>query len=360
VDAAYAGTHASRTAAGGIIGPMDPRVERAIAASALLVSGPAIAFIDLATGLEVSFSIFYVIPPVAAGWYLGGRLGVLVALVTGLSWAYAESVTRPASLTAALWNRTTRIAVLIAFTYLIDLVRRNQQELRRLLVQRDEFLSLVAHELRAPVAAIEIVATGIASTQELAEPARHALQQMREQARGLTSLAEGLLSVGRLEAHPRASDRESVDLRALVLSLAERGPRVVVTAPMSPVVVEADTDVIRRALLNVVENALKFSEPAQPVEVDLWAEHGHARVRVVDHGIGLDPTEIPRLFGKYSRLRSARSFTGIGLGLYYAQLAVQAHGGAISAHSAGPGHGATFDVQLPLAQQPLAESASRD
>jgi len=133
----------------------------------------------------------------------------------------------------------------------------------------------------------------------------------------------------------------------------------VVTAPMSPVVVEADTDVIRRALLNVVENALKFSEPAQSVDVDLRVEHGRARVRVVDHGIGLDPTEISRLFAKYSRLRSARSFTGIGLGLYYAQLAVQAHGGAIFAHSAGPGHGATFDLQLPLAQQPPAESANR-
>jgi len=117
---------------------------------------------------------------------------------------------------------------------------------------------------------------------------------------------------------------------------------------------------IRVPCVNVVENALKFSEPAQSVDVDLRVEHGRARVRVVDHGIGLDPTEISRLFAKYSRLRSARSFTGIGLGLYYAQLAVQAHGGAISAHSAGPGHGATFDVQLPLAQQPLAESASRD
>jgi signal transduction histidine kinase len=338
---------------------MEARARRAIAAIALLISGPAIALMDLATGLEVSFSIFYVIPPVVAGWYLGGRLGVLVALVTGLSWAYAESVARPASLTAALWNRSTRIGVLVAFTYLIDLVHRNQQELRRLLVQREEFLSLVAHELRAPVAAIEIVATGLAATKEQSEPARRALEQLREQARALTSLAEGLLSVGRLEAHPAASDREWIDLRALVLPLAERGPRVLVTAPMSPVPVEANTDVIRRALLNVVDNALKFSEPEQPVEVDLRTEDGHARVRVADHGIGLDPREIPRLFGKYSRLRPARSFTGIGLGLYYAQLAVQAHGGTISAQSAGPGHGATFELQLPLAERPPAETVSR-
>jgi signal transduction histidine kinase len=202
-------------------------------------------------------------------------------------------------------------------------------------------------------------APGLAATREVGEPARRALQQMRDQARGLTSLAEGLLSVGRLETHPTASDREPVDLRALVLSLAERGPRVVVTAPMSPVVVEADHDVIRRALLNVVDNALKFSEPGQPVEVDLRMADGRARVRVTDHGIGIDRTELPRLFGKYSRLRSARNYTGIGLGLYYAQLAVQAHGGAISAQSGGLGHGATFDLQLPLAEARPAESASR-
>ena len=335
---------------------MNRRVAVAVAATALLVSGPTIALIDLSTGLEVSFSIFYVIPPVVAGWYLGGRLGVLVAIVTGLSWAYAESVARPASFTAALWNRSTRIAVLVAFTYLIDMVHRNQEELRGLLVQRDDFLSLVAHELRAPVAAIEIVATGLAATQQDSEPAHRALQRLHEQARALTSLAEGLLSVGRLEAHPAASDRDLIDLRALVLSLAERGPRVLVTAPMSPVFVQADADVIRRALVNVVDNALKFSGPNQPVEVGLEATDGQARVRVADRGIGLDATEIPRLFGKYARLRSARTFTGIGLGLYYAQLAIRAHGGTISAQSAGPGHGATFDAHLPLAPA-VAESA---
>jgi len=330
-----------------------------VATIALLACGPAIALIDLSTGLEVSFSIFYVIPPVIAGWFLGWRAGVLVALLTGASWAYAESISRPASLAAALWNRGTRIVVLVAFTYLIDLVHRNQEELHRLLEQRDEFLSLVAHELRAPVAAIEIVATGIARTQTVSDDARRALQQMREQARGLTALAEGLLSVGRLEAHPVVGERERVDLRALVLALAERTPRVVVTAPMAPVVVEADTEVIRRALMNVVDNALKFSEATQSVEVDLQADDGRAWVRVVDHGIGLERAEIPSLFGKYSRLRSARRFTGIGLGLYYAQLALRAHGGAISADSTGPGQGATFELQLPLARQSVTETPLR-
>jgi hypothetical protein len=130
---------------GSIIEPVNPRAERVIAAIVLLVSGPGIAFIDLTTGLEVSFSIFYVIPPVVAGWYLGGRLGVLVALVTGLSWAYAESVTRPASLAAGLWNRSTRIVVLVRFTYQIDHVQLHHPENLTHHHQRHQYISLVSH-----------------------------------------------------------------------------------------------------------------------------------------------------------------------------------------------------------------------
>lgn len=333
---------------------MDPRAQRAVAAVALLFAGPAIAFVDLATGLEISFSIFYVVPPVVAGWYLGARVGVLVAILTGLSWAYAESITRTASVSAALWNRGTRILVLVAFTYLIDLVHRNQQELRRLLVQRDEFLSLVAHELRAPVAAIEIVATGLAKTRGVEDRERRALDQMREQAHGLTTLAEGLLSVGKLETHASLSEREEVDLRALLLPLAEATPRLALTTPMTPVIIDADREVIRRALTNVVENALKFSEASRPVEVELRAADAHALVRVVDHGIGLDSAEIANLFRKYARMPAARPFAGIGLGLYYAQLALRAHGGAISAKSAGHGRGTTFELRLPLATRRAA------
>jgi signal transduction histidine kinase len=328
---------------------MDPRAQRVVTTVALLFAGPAIAAVDLATGLEISFSIFYVVPPVVAGWYLGARVGVLVAILTGLSWAYAESITRTASVSAALWNRGTRVLVLVAFTYLIGLVHRNQQELRRLLVQRDEFLSLVAHELRAPVAAIEIVATGLATTRGLGDRERRALDQMREQAHGLTTLAEGLLSVGKLETQASLPEREEVDLRALLLPLAEATPRLALTTPMTPVIVDADREVIRRALTNVVENALKFSEATQPVEVELRAADTHALVRVVDHGIGLDPAEIANLFRKYARMPAARPFAGIGLGLYYAQLALRAHGGGISARSAGPGRGTTFELRLPLA-----------
>ncbi len=318
-------------------------------AVALLAAGPLIALLDLASGLEISFSIFYVVPPVVAGWYVGSRVGIAVAIVTGLSWAYAESVTRTAGLPAAIWNRGTRVLVLVAFTYLVALVRRNQNELRRLLAQRDEFLSLVAHELRAPVAAIDIVATGLTRTATLDEREHRALDQLREQTRRLTTLAESLLSVGRLEAGIGHLEKREFDLRELLLALASDESRVALTTPMIPVVVRADREVIRRAVMNVLDNALKFSDPGSPVEVHLERAAGSATVRILDHGIGFDPADVDRLFRKYSRTSDAAHIPGVGLGLYFTRLALAAHGGGIAARSDGRGRGSTFQLQLPLA-----------
>ncbi len=333
---------------------------RVLAAVALFAAAPLIALLDLSTGLEVSFSIFYVIPPVVAGWYLGARLGIGVALLTGLSWAYAESVTRVASMPAAFWNRGTRVLVIIAFTYLVALVHRNQSELRRLLAQRDEFLSLVAHELRAPVAAIDIVATGLTRAAALSDPERHALDRLREQARGLTTLAESLLSVGRLEAGVGRLDPREFDLREMLITLAGDESRLEVTAPMSPVVVTADHDTIRRAIMNVVDNALKFSRPGDPVALELREDPGHATVRITDRGIGFDAADAQRLFRKYSRIRDTADVPGVGLGLYFTQLALEAHGGTVRAQSPGRGSGATFELRLPMRWAPSARSRTRD
>lgn len=314
------------------------------------MAAPAIALADLAAGLEFSFSIFYVIPPVVAAWYFGRGLGIGVAAVTGLSWAYAESATRVASLPAATWNRGTRILVLIAFAYLIDLVRRHQEGLRALLAQRDEFLSLVAHELRAPVAAIEIVATGLTRAPGIGAHERTALDQLRDQAHRLASLAEGLLSVGQLEAGVGRLDRRELDLRTIVATACAVDARVRTTVPELPVPVLADPDSIQRAIVNVVGNALKFSPAGRRVDVTLAADAGWATLAVIDQGIGLDSAEVRRLFRKYARIRSKANahIPGVGLGLYFSRLVMDAHGGTIEVRSPGPGAGATFELRLPL------------
>jgi len=153
---------------------------KTIVATSLVLVVPAIGLIDLSTGLEYSFSMFYVLPTVAAAWYIGRTFGIGVAILTGLTWGYAESAVRIASLPAGIWNRGTRLLILVALAYLVDLIRRHQEDLRGLLVQRDEFLSLVAHELRAPVSAIEVLAAGLARAPALGADERRTVGQLLE------------------------------------------------------------------------------------------------------------------------------------------------------------------------------------
>ncbi|MHB8631721.1 MAG: sensor histidine kinase [Candidatus Limnocylindria bacterium] len=322
---------------------------KTVTAIGLVLVVPAIGLLDLETGLEYSFSIFYVVPTVLAAWYVGRNLGIGVAVLTGLTWAYTESAVRVASLPAATWNRGTRLLILVALAYLIDQIRRHQEELRGLLAQRDEFLSLIAHELRAPVSAIEIVAAGLTRAPALGAGERRALGQLLQQAHGLTGLAEDLLSVAQLEAGGGHLGPETFDLRSIAAALAEDEPRIRLTVADGPVLIYADRAAIRRALLNVLANALKFSDAAVELDVGLGRRSATAVIRVTDHGIGLDPDEARRLFRKYGRIRNDATahIPGVGLGLYFTRLVMTAHGGSVAAQSSGRGTGSTFELELP-------------
>jgi signal transduction histidine kinase len=337
-------------------------------AAAIVLLMLAIAFVDLSTGPSYSFSIFYVLPTAAAGWYLGRGLGVAVGVVSGLSWDLSDSVIRAEDLAASTWNGLTRVAVFVTLAYLtatlrmlIESLRRSQSELRELLDQRDEFLSLMAHEVRAPVSAIEAVATGLFSSPTLGERERRALRQLLGQARDLSELAEGVLSASQLDAGLAQLEPETIDLRALVADIAEPHERVRLDRPAAPITVTADRNALRRAIANLVDNALKFSSDDQPVEIRARQAGGGTFIHVIDHGIGLAADETPRLFQKHSRIRhrAMERVEGVGLGLYLARLIVEAHKGSVSVDSPGPGRGATFSLWVPdgrVGQMPDAVS----
>jgi signal transduction histidine kinase len=320
-----------------------------------------IGLADLRSGSAYHLSIFYVLPTAAAGWYLGARFGLVAGVVAGVNWDIADSVMRTEDVAASLWNSLTRIVVFAALAYLtatlrvlIEDLRRSQEELRALLAQREEFLSLMAHELRAPVAAIEAVATGLLAAPELPSSERDAMRRLRGQARSLSTLAEGVLAVGRLDAGVAAQlEMERLDIRELLAELAEEQPRVFLDLPDEPVVVRADRNTIRRAVANLVQNALKFSPAEWEVVIAVRAGGGGgAFIQVIDRGIGLTHEEASRLFRRYARIRrdGARPVEGAGLGLYFARLIAEAHGGSATVHSDGHGHGSTFSIWLPAAE----------
>src|SRR5438105_12652102 len=142
-----------------------------------------------------------------------------------------------------------------------------------------------------------------------------------------------------------------VDLGQLVEALLREQPqpeRLQLQAEPD-VGVEADAELIGRALDNVVLNALKYSPAGTPVDVSVRVEGWEALLEVRDQGIGLRTEDLAQLFKKYGRIVHPKTtgIEGIGLGLYLTRLLVEAHGGTISAASPGPGQGATFTIRLP-------------
>ncbi|GII77208.1 hypothetical protein Sru01_21900 [Sphaerisporangium rufum] len=204
-----------------------------------------------------------------------------------------------------------------------------------------------AHELRSPLASIRLqleVALGHPDGQDWRETAEGVL----EDAMRLSRLAEGLLTLARLDERRRPARWEPVDLGALAAAAADRYPGVVVrVAAAGPAVVGGDALELRQVLVNLLDNAVRHARSTVVVEVG--ATGGLAAVTVTDDGPGIPEADRERVFHRFTRLDSARSRDdgGAGLGLAIVRETVRAHGGTVELAGAAPGLRAT--VHLPLA-----------
>jgi signal transduction histidine kinase len=185
---------------------------------------------------------------------------------------------------------------------------------------------------------------------------RRVLQSGLEEVERLIRLAEDLLLVSRISAGVDGG-RKPVDLEPLVLEVLDVGTQLAhatgVTVRLTgsvPAVVGGDAGDLRRALLNLVENAVKYTPDGGGVEVSLATEDGWAAVTVQDTGPGIEPGDVERVFRPFVRLDAARARAtgGAGLGLSIARSIVLAHGGSLGLESS-PGAGSRFTIRLPLA-----------
>ncbi|HEU4382228.1 MAG TPA: PAS domain-containing sensor histidine kinase [Anaeromyxobacteraceae bacterium] len=233
------------------------------------------------------------------------------------------------------------------------LYRQAQEEVRR----RDEFLSIASHELRTPVAALQLQ---LQILHRVAEQAQSPLPRqlvdkvegLERQTRRLTVLVNELLDVsrmrlGRLELRLEEMDladlaREAV--RQLEAELGRSGSRIAVRAEV-PASGRWDRLRLEQVITNLLVNAAKFGE-GRPIAVTVSAADGLARLTVADQGIGIPAEHQERIFGRFERAASAEHYGGLGLGLYIAREIVEAHGGRIRLASS-PGLGSTFTVELP-------------
>ncbi len=272
----------------------------------------------------------------------------------------------PAEEAAARWRAlATLLLLLLAEGHQAHQAEQETARRDRAL-ERDSFLDLAAHELRTPVAVIKAYAELLEA--QLAEapipPAvRQVVRHILEQADHMTALIEDVLDVQRLRRGKLSLEIGRVDLAALAREVAEdiqqttRAHCIRVQADTEPLVISADRRRLRRVLVNLVENAVKFSEGGD-IMIRVRAEQRDGRVlatvAVHDQGIGIAPGDLQRIFERFEQLSGApvHGHVGLGLGLYIARQIAQAHGGDVVAASGGLGQGSTFTLTLP------AESAA--
>jgi signal transduction histidine kinase len=216
--------------------------------------------------------------------------------------------------------------------------------------RQQTFVADASHELRTPLAVIRANAEFLQSEQPASEEAAEILAETDR----LTSLVDSLLALARGQA--AAAPEVPLDLGALVTDSTDAmqplaGDRKVSleVAAAPDLEVRGDPDQLRRLMVILVDNALRYTPEGGRVQVDAHRSNGSAVIAVHDTGIGMDRAEIQRVFERFYRADDARSRAsgGAGLGLSIAEQLVHAHGGRITADSA-PGEGSTFTVSLPL------------
>jgi K+-sensing histidine kinase KdpD len=242
--------------------------------------------------------------------------------------------------------------------------RRTVEELRRLSALRADFVSLVSHELRSPMAAVIGAARTLEGRwRELSAEHRSAfLALIADETTRLSNLIADVLDTSRIEAGTFSYTFRDVDVGELVrdvvaaAGMGQDEVRIEAEVNGSPPWVRGDAERLRQVLQNLVDNAVKFSPANGEVRVTATAENGDLRVDVLDQGPGVAPADRRLIFEKFGRSTEIEAKPGTGLGLFIARSIAEAHGGALDVTTTPAARGATFTLRLPLGRDSAADS----
>ena len=245
------------------------------------------------------------------------------------------------------------IAGLIIFTvFLVREIRKNEQH--------DSFINAVTHELKTPVASIRLYLETLQS-RDLDEAKRREFYQiMLEDSDRLLHTIDQVLRAGATGSVLRRSSKSRLDLGQIARECVELartrfhlGPDALAYVAHTPqAIVLGDSEELRAAVWNLLDNAVKYSRDEVKILVELDAVHNQrVAVRVTDNGVGISPAELKRIFKRFYRIPAsvAARTKGSGLGLFIVRSVAKKHGGKAFAESAGQGQGSTFTLQLPAA-----------
>jgi len=231
---------------------------------------------------------------------------------------------------------------------------------------RDEFLSIASHELRTPLTTLQLRLKSLQddlTASSAGAQVRRKLDSSVRQGSRLMTLVDSLFDVSRITNRKLTLQRERFDLVGVASELVERFSEAAANAGVTlefhaegAAVGVWDRLRVEQILQNLLSNAIKYA-PSAPVAVTIGARDGNATITVRDHGPGVAPADLERIFGLFERAVSSRNYGGLGLGLYIARENAAAHGGTIAVTS-HPADGATFVVELPLAPSAGAANAA--
>jgi two-component system CheB/CheR fusion protein len=269
----------------------------------------------------------------------------------------------------SLLDVTGQVAARKAVEELAAERKRSEEALRELDRRKTEFLGILSHELRNPLAPMQNALWLLSRAEPGGDQALRARCILERQLRHLGRIVDDLLDVTRIAHGKIRLQKERVDLADLVRRtvedhadlLAERGVVLAERLGSEPLWVEADATRISQAVGNLLHNAAKFTSRGAQVEVALSREDGTAALRVRDEGVGISPHLLGRLFEPFTQGDESldRNRGGLGLGLSLVKGFVELHGGAVEARSAGVDRGAEFVVRLPtLAEEPAGSAAA--
>jgi PAS domain S-box-containing protein len=250
-----------------------------------------------------------------------------------------------------------------------DLTERKKMEaLREADRRKNEFLALLGHELRTPLAALHsalnVMALPEASEQDIQEVRKIAERQVQQMTRLMDDLLDtARISQGKMELRKKVIDVAEFIERAVDSSRSSvegRQHQLTVSIPMRPLLIKGDPTRMEQVVTNLLNNATKYTETGGQIRVNAEKVGTQVVIKIRDSGIGIDPEALPYIFDLFVQpvRRVDRSGAGLGLGLALVKKIVDLHGGTVEASSAGVGQGSEFVVCLPCVRQTQIQTES--
>lgn len=262
----------------------------------------------------------------------------------------------------------------------LDVTERNRavEDLKEANRRKDDFLAMLAHELRNPLAPISAAASLLKVSMNDEKRLKQVSEIISRQVRHITDLVDDLLDVSRVTRGLVELDKQHVDMKSIIGSAIEQARPLIESRrhqlhtrlDSDPAFVCGDRTRLIQVIANLLNNAAKYTQQGGIITLEVETAASCVNVRVKDNGAGIDPALLPHIFDLFTQGERTpdRSQGGLGLGLALVKNMVALHEGTVEAHSDGPGKGSTFTVTLPklsmqdleLADEPVREIAIRE